>query len=824
MDAERWRALRGRRLGGRYRVLELLEDAADGATVLASDVERDARAVISIDHGDRSAEVRARLETAAEALARLVAGAEVGHDGNLVYLARPFAPGVSLAHRLAAGPLAIEDALAVGRAVAEALAAAHAEHILHRRVRPESVIVPAESPIQSATLVGFVLFRRPAPEPAEARYLSPEQLGLWGHDIDERSDLYALGATLFHALAGRPPFDEGTVHALLQAHARAAPADVRRVRANVPAPLAALVARLLRQDPRDRYATAEGVRADLEAIEAAGRDTRVLASVVIGAHDRRRTLTEPALTGRASELAALEAVIERTRGGHGGLVLLEAESGGGKSRVLDEIAIRAEQRGLWVLAGGSGQQAAPPPFSHLSGVADGIAAKAARSPDWGGTFAARLGDRGATASGALPALALLFGARGDAGQGEEAHAEMRVSEALGVMLDALGDADRPALVLLDDCQWADELTVKLVAAWSAPRASPRHVCVVAAFRTEEVSATHPLRAVSSIAHVVLPPLEPGEVKGMLVSMAGPLPADAIEPIERLGSGNPFLVASLLYGLEEAGALLSGPGGWQVNHEAIAGVRSSLRGAAVLTQRLEQLHKVDPAMHGALSAGAVFGRELHVDDVAPLVGLSPDAVGDSLRAAARRHLVWAEPEPGRFRFVHDRLREALLERLSGRELIELQRTAAIQLERRDPSRVYELARLYDAAGEPARALPHAIAAGDLARAREDLESAQQYYEIARRGADGGPAQLRQDLTEKLGLVLMARRRFEAAAIELDASLALTNDPVVRARLEWKRGELEKARGTTRRPLPASSEPSRSSSDRSRWAGCACGRAC
>ena len=75
-------------------MLELLEDAADGATVLASDVERDARAVISIDHGDRSAEARARLETAAEALARLVAGAEVGHDGNLVYLARPFAPGV----------------------------------------------------------------------------------------------------------------------------------------------------------------------------------------------------------------------------------------------------------------------------------------------------------------------------------------------------------------------------------------------------------------------------------------------------------------------------------------------------------------------------------------------------------------------------------------------------------------------------------------------------------------------------------------------------------------------------------------------------------
>ena len=217
----------------------------------------------------------------------------------------------------------------------------HAHQLLHRGVGPSNIIVNAEGPIATATLVEFepsaslyVEGHRPRQQTLDAAlYLSPEQAGSIDHDVTEASDLYAAGVALFHCLAGRPPFSGNTLGAILFEHMTSCVPDLRTMGIAVPRALDELVGRLLRKDPRDRYQSAEGVLADLEVIAKALAHDEAEPSIVIGAHDRRQTLTEPAFVARSRELADIDEQITRARRGQARLVLLEGESGGGKTRL-----------------------------------------------------------------------------------------------------------------------------------------------------------------------------------------------------------------------------------------------------------------------------------------------------------------------------------------------------------------------------------------------------------------------------------------------------------------------------------------------------------
>src|SRR5207253_2208098 len=154
------------------------------------------------------------------------------------------------------------------------------------------------------------------------------------------------------------------------------PPELRSLGLSVPRALDEIIHRLLRKDPRDRYQSAAAVVADLDALREALAKGVAEPAIVVGLHDRRRTLTQPAFVGRGSELAALDAQLEQARIGRGGLVLLEAESGGGKTRLLMELAQRALRQGVWVLRGQGLDQAAQRPFQVLVGVAEELIATA----------------------------------------------------------------------------------------------------------------------------------------------------------------------------------------------------------------------------------------------------------------------------------------------------------------------------------------------------------------------------------------------------------------------------------------------------------------
>jgi len=797
----------GKVFAGRFQVQRVLKQGSGIETLLGTDLQEHQSVVIKTAADDSlSVGAQMRLEHEANVL-RQIRGQEFapllyfGREDGLLILVEPLVPGVTLESRLRRGPLSVCDTLTVGRCLMSALQAVHDHGVLHRDLKPANMIVDEEAPLRRATIIDFGLARSARLDPSlrdqpvgTALYMSPEQAGLLDQDKDERSDLYSAGILLFQCLAGYTPFKGANVGEVLRQHLTARPAELRSLGLAVPRALDEVIQRLLRKDPRDRYQSAEAVLADLDVIAAALDQGIAEPALVVGLRDRRRTLTEPAFVGRSEELAALDLQLQRVRRGESSLVILGAESGGGKTRLLAELAQRSARQGACVLRGQGLESGAQRPFQVLVGVAAELIATARLDPTLAPSIMDRLGDQHLAACAALPELTEIFGEQPAQTLGPETFGQVRTLQALAALLDTLGSAQRPALVLLDDCQWADELTLKLLGYWQRRQVSDqvfgRHVLLVVGFRSEEVSASHLLRDLRPSLHLELRPFASRDVRRLAESMAGPLPEVAIEVVERLSEGSPFMTRAILQGLVESGALVPGSSGWQVEQLAMADVQSSRHAAAFLVRRIELL---PPDVVALLSAAAVLGKEFDLGFAATLAGQKSAQAITALDEARRRHIVWASAQDTACSFTHDKLRQTLLDRLGASARKQLHRQAALYLESKDTTRVFELAYHFDAAGLSQQALPYALAAAAQARAQHSLEVAEQQYRIARRGMTQANEATQYRVAEGLGDVLMLRGRYEQAAEQFEVARSLVQDKVAQALVEGKLGELAFKRG-------------------------------
>ncbi|HVB26898.1 MAG TPA: AAA family ATPase, partial [Mycobacteriales bacterium] len=754
-------------IGGRFAKQRVLKVAAGVTTLAAVDITTGRPVVVKVAaSSDVPTGARLRLSHEASVLADvagpgLVPVLAADEQGGLVYLVMPLLPGESLAVRLARGPLGATGALTIARALLVALATAHEHGVLHRDVKPGNVIIDGD-PVAQVNLVDFGLARSQTLDAplrdypvGTARYVSPEQAGLLHREVDERSDLYSLGVLIFECLAGRPPFDEDSVGGLLRAHLTTPPPDLRSLGVALPTALNEIVQRLLRKDPNDRYQSARAALADVEELVQRLADGDPDPLVVVGGRDRRPTLTEPAFVGRTAELAALDAAAAAADVGDGGVLLVEAESGGGKSRLLEEFAQRCAGRSAWVLRGQGLDQAAPLPFQVLQGVAAGVLDAARVEPGVAERLRARLGTEAPAVRDALPALGELLPGAPSELLGPEEHGEARNLNALAVLLDALGDVQRPAVVLLDDCQWADDLTVKLLRSWGRRRgAAGQHVLVVAAFRSEEVAGDDPLRQAGSTT-VRLTPFGPEDVHALVSSMAGTVPTDVLALIGRLCAGSPFMASAVLRGLVEFGALVHDGSGWAGDPDLLASAQSSTEAAVFLSRRLQLLPAVTSRL---LTAGAVLGKEFDLATAGALTAMTPAEALDAVAATRGRHILWFDPLTARCSFVHDKLRETVLADVTAERRRELHLAAARHLESHGPRTAFALAYHYHAAGEAAAALPFALTAAVEARARHALGVAEQQYRIADEGGAGADPATRRAIVLGLGDVLMLRGRY------------------------------------------------------------------
>jgi serine/threonine-protein kinase len=272
----------GRVLGG-YRIERPLGQGAMGALYLAVDpIDQTPRVLKTLAlarefEAEDLPDARARFLREAEAACRLrhpdivrVYGA--GEDRGLAYIVMDPLSGSDLSRYTRPARLLPEPVvLRIVARVAEALAYAHSQGVVHRDVKPANVMVDLGA--HRVTITDFGIARltdgnrtRTGLVIGSPSFMSPEQLA--GAQVDGRSDLYSLGVMLFQLLTGRLPYEGASMGELLRAVAGGPARDIRQLRPDAPPALAELLARALHKTPQQRFADGHQFAAALREIDS----------------------------------------------------------------------------------------------------------------------------------------------------------------------------------------------------------------------------------------------------------------------------------------------------------------------------------------------------------------------------------------------------------------------------------------------------------------------------------------------------------------------------------------------------------------------------
>jgi diguanylate cyclase (GGDEF)-like protein len=715
----------------------------------------------------------------------VVAVLEAGQVRGRPYLVMELVEGRTLAEAM----LTTVDegrAVAIATDVAVALGAAHRAGLTHRDIKPHNIMI---LPDGRAKLIDFGL----AAIATEATnggvvgtfaYTAPEQAGMLNRLVDGRSDLYSLGVVLFHCLTGRLPFEASEVGELLRQHTVQAPPDVRRLRPEVSAPLAAVIAKLLAKDPDDRYQSGEGLAADLRAVTDG-----VLAVDGLGRADTLADAAEAALLGRDTELAQLTDCWSGARSGRGGLAVVAGSAGAGKSRLVREVLSEASDGGHLTLRGKC-SPSDPVPMSPIRSAVERYLADVDRLPTEQREKALsrihRAAGRGAAVLGALsPALAAVL----DAPELADERRQEQFAVSVATFLVGLARESGAAVLCIDDVQWLDAGTLRVLHHLTGELADSSLLVLATSRDDDDSRAAYEsfLQQFTTDSDVVvaLGPLGDAAMSDLFTAQLGgaELTAELAAVLTARSGGNPFTAQEYVRAIIDGGLIRPSWGTWKLDEVGLDALNLPDNVLDLIGTRVAGLGAQTREL---LVVAAASAMKIRCDILARICQVSEHRVQGVLRLAIDRRLI-ADGGDGRYTFLHDRIREALLADLDPHALRELHQRIAEALDGRhldDPEYVYAVARHYelgDLARNPVRAYRSAIAAGRLALANHAPDQTLAFLRVAAAAAAAGDIVCGIDFHEPYGIACVRVGRFADARVHLDAALTTETDPVRRAML-------------------------------------------
>src|SRR6266513_930198 len=439
---------------------------------------------------------------------------------------------------------------------------------------------------------------------------------------------------------------------------------------SIPAPVSAIIMKLLAKTPEDRYPTAGGVERDLRRCLAEWEARQRIDEFPLGLQDTPNQLLIPEkLYGRDGEIATLLSCFDRIiKTGVPALVLVSGYSGIGKSSVVDELhKVLVPPRGLFA-SGKFDQYKRDIPYATLVQVFQSLVRPLLSKSDtelasWRHALLKALGSNGRLMIDLIPELKLIIGDQPPVPELPPQQAQSRFQLVFRRFIGAFARPNQPLALFLDDLQWLDAATLGLLE--DLLRSDLEQLMLIGAYRDNEVTAAHPLMrkldaikaAGGKVAEIKLSPLAE-EHLGQLVADALRCELEQAAPLAKLvhvkTGGNPFFAIQFLSSLVEEGLLTFDHDGarwsWDIDRIHAKGYTDN-----VVVLMVGKLTRLPTEAQNALQQLACLGNIAESTALSMVLGISEGQLETTLWPARHQELV--ERVAGAYRFVHDRVQEA-----------------------------------------------------------------------------------------------------------------------------------------------------------------------
>ena len=747
------RAREGAVLAGRFEVVRQIGAGGMGVVYEAIDRVHGSRVALKTIQAP-TPEGLLRLKNEFRALQdlghpNLVSLAELIEAEGLWFFTMELVAGIDLlAHVRPGGSLDEGRLRAALRGLAHGVQALHHAGLVHRDIKPSNLLVTPDARVVLLDL-GLVTGVAHGQQSTELHvvgtvaYMAPEQTA--SLRVGPPADWYSVGVLLYEALTGRLPFIGAPLEILMNKQ-KFEPAPPRAIAPAVPPDLDALCTELLRFDPEARPKARE-VMARLGAPDASDPAPSAPGSSTsfssLGAH----------FVGRTIELEALGAAFAAARAGAAAAAIVEGESGVGKS-----LLVRRFVEGLpgeVVVVAGRCYERESVPFKAFDGVVDALSRHLARlEPEQASALLPR---QAALLAQTFPVLRRI---RAFAQTGERAAAsamdpqELR-SRLLGAMRELFGRlADRqPVVVVIDDLQWADRDSLQMLAEVLRPPEAPA-LLLVATLRPIDGAAREALEGAlpRGVRRIALGPLSVEDARALACRLLAGGAGPAAEAIVRESGGHPLFIDELarFAGLHRGGESPDAP----------------LRLDDAIALRVAAL---SPDARMVVGLCAVAGAPLAQEVIARAAALEPVVFGRAVGLLRAGRLVRTGGAGARATIepYHDRVREAVSDRLDGEVRQGHHRELALALEAADGD-PEALSVHWRGAGDNVRAAANALRAAERAEATLAFDHAARLYRTALELQPNQPGALQVRLADSLANAGRGDQAADAYLVALQAA--------------------------------------------------------
>jgi predicted ATPase/signal transduction histidine kinase/tRNA A-37 threonylcarbamoyl transferase component Bud32 len=585
--------------------------------------------------------------------------------------------------------LSLTEFLRIAIAITESLGHIHAAQVIHKDINPSNIVLnPATGVVK---IIDFGIstqlsrenptFKNPHILEGTLAYISPEQTGRMNRFLDYRTDFYSLGVTCYELLTGQLPFITTDVLELVHCHIAKQPLAPHRVNVDIPPILSEIVLRLMAKNAEERYQSAWGIKADLEACLRQLNTSDRIAAFPLGTHDLSDRFQVPQkLYGREAELQTLLAAFGRVSRGSVEMMLVAGYSGIGKSALVQEIYKPVTEKRGYFITGKFDQFQRNVPYSAIVSALQGLVRQLlgeteAQLQHWRSQLLAALENNGQVIIDVIPELELIIGPQSQPSEIAELGAtesQNRFNLVFQNFLRVFCTCEHPLVIFLDDLQWVDSATLKLIELMIRD-AQMQYLFLIGAYRDNEVSSTHPFRLTLEtlskqeviIHQITLAPLSHNPLGQLLAETLHSQP-HTVRPLVDLlllkTEGNPFFVNEFLKTLYSENLLT-----FEVKHLSwqwdLAQIQAKEITDNVVELMVGKLKKLPETTQQILRLAACVGLEFDLSTLAIICESSPAQLYPNLVTAMQAGLVLPVSELNAelliqdYKFLHDRVQQA-----------------------------------------------------------------------------------------------------------------------------------------------------------------------